>query len=336
VAEHHWGWLIAIYLFLGGMGAGSFLIAAVFELSGLRYKHEFCPTSMAGAGVSGPLLLIGTLLLVFDLGAGLREPWRIPLMFTNLSSVMTWGIWILTLFLPICFIYGILELMHSQPSILVWVRKRLRLLARRFRVLPRLWRRLPRRFQIVPEVLPYRRIKRLVCSAGCVLAVGTAVYTGVLLSVVKAIPLWNTPVLPILFLVSAISTGMGLSFDLAATLAVPEIHRRYAAMPLVHMFFIGLETLLLALLIFVSLNRGGEAAESAKLIIMGNRSVIFWVLVVGFGMVYPFLVHVYAFARHSHGYLSGILSGVGIVIAGLFVRYLVVAAAVPITMTGPG
>lgn len=316
--EHHWGWLIAIYLFLGGMGAGSFLMAAVFELSGLRYRHKTCPTAMAGAGVSGPLLLVGTLLLVFDLGAGLREPWRIPLMFTNLSSVMTWGIWILTLFLPLCFIYGILEIMHVQPGILVWIRERLSFL--------------PKRLQIIPETLPYRKIKRVVCSVGSVLAICTAVYTGVLLSVVKAIPLWSTPVLPVLFLVSAISTGMGLSFDLAATLAVPEIHRRYAAMPLVHMFFIGLEVVLLALLMFLSLSRGGEAAESAKLILMGNRSVIFWVVVMGFGMVYPFLVHVYAFARHSHGYVSGILSGAGIVIAGLFVRYLIVAAAIPVTL----
>jgi len=167
---------------------------------------------------------------------------------------------------------------------------------------------------------------------GSVLAVGTAVYTGVLLSVVKAIPLWNTPVLPALFLVSAISTGMGLSFDLAATLALPEIHRRYAAMPLVHMIFIGLEVFLLALLMIVSLGKGGEAAESAKLILMGNRSVIFWVVVIGFGMVYPFMVHVYAFARHSHGFMSGILSGAGIVIAGLFVRYLIVAAAIPLAI----
>jgi formate-dependent nitrite reductase membrane component NrfD len=330
--EHHWGWLIAIYLFLGGMGAGSFLMAAVFELTGLRYRHEFCPTALAGAGVSGPLLLVGTALLIFDLGAGLHEPWRIPFMFTNPRSVMTWGIWILTFFLPICFVYGILEALHTFPGILIWVRKRLRLLLRRWPFLIRLLRLLPRRLRVIPETLPYRRIKRVLCSVGAVLAVCTAVYTGVLLSVVRAVPFWNTPLLPVLFLVSAISTGMGLSFDLSATLAVPEVHRRYSAMPLVHMFFIGLEIVLLALLMIVSINRGGEAAESAKLILLGNRSVIFWVLVIGFGMIYPFMVHVYAFARHSHGFLSGVLSGAGIVIAGLFVRYLIVAAAIPVTV----
>ncbi len=141
---------------------------------------------------------------------------------------MTWGIWILTLFLPIAFLYGLLEIMHVHPGILAWARKRLRFL---------------------PETLPYRGIKRVVCSVGIVLAVGTAIYTGVLLSVVKAVPLWNTPILPALFLVSAISTGMGLCLDLSATLAVPELHRRFNNMPLVHMILIGLEMALLALLL---------------------------------------------------------------------------------------
>jgi polysulfide reductase chain C len=318
LAEHHWGWLIAIYLFLGGMGAGSFVVASIFELSGIRYKHDFCPTSLAGAGVCGPLILIGTVLLVLDLGAGLREPWRIPLMFLNFSSVMTWGIWILSLFLPICFVYFALELMHVQPGILAWVRNK--------------QNRLPRRLQLVPETLPYRRIKRLVCSVGIVFALGTALYTGILLAVVQAIPFWNSPVLPVLFLVSAISTGMGLTFDLAATMAVPDLHKRYGKMPIVHMSLIGLEVALIALLMILALGRGGEAAESAKLILVGSQSVIFWVMVIGLGMVYPFTVHAYAYARHKHGFVTSILAGAGIVVAGLFVRYLVVAAAIPLTL----
>jgi polysulfide reductase chain C len=318
LAEHHWGWLIAIYLFLGGMGAGSFLIASVFELSGIRYKYDFCPTSLAGAGVSGPLILIGTVLLIFDLGAGMRQPWRIPLMFLNFSSVMTWGIWILSLFLPLCFAYAILELMHVEPGILAWIRKKQNIL--------------PKRLRIVPESLPYRRIKRIVCIVGCVFAVGTAVYTGVLLAVVQAVPFWNSPVLPVLFLVSAVSTGMGLSFDLAGTMAVPDLHERYGKMPIVHMVLIGVEVALLALLMIVSLLKGGGAAESARMILVGSQSVVFWVLVIGFGMVYPFTIHAYAYARHKHGFASGLLAGAGIVVAGLFVRYLVVAAAVPLTL----
>jgi formate-dependent nitrite reductase membrane component NrfD len=311
MAEHHWGWLVAIYLFLGGMGAGAFLIASVIELTGARYKHKYSPTTLVGSGVSGPLILIGTVLLILDLGAGLREPWRIPLMFLNLRSVMTWGIWILTLFLPIAFLYGLIELMHVYPGILAWARKRLRFL---------------------PETLPYRSIKRVVCSVGCILAVGTALYTGVLLSVVRAVPLWNTPVLPALFLVSAVSTGVGLTIDLSAALVLPEEPRRYKRLPLIHMLTIGLEVALLALLLFLALNQGGEAAESANILLRGDQQVIFWVFVIAIGMVFPFVVHAYELLRHRHSYLAGILSGAAIVLAGLFVRYLIVAAAIPVTV----
>jgi formate-dependent nitrite reductase membrane component NrfD len=95
---------------------------------------------------------------------------------------------------------------------------------------------------------------------------------------------------------------------------------------------IGAEIALLGLLLVSALNQGGEAAESARLIIYGSGSVVFWVVVIGFGMVYPLVVHAYAAIRHRHSYLAGLLAGVGIVMAGLFVRYLIVAAAVPVTV----
>jgi len=311
MSEHYWGWLVAIYLFMGGMGAGAFIIAAVIELTGERYKHEYCPTTLVGAGVSGPLIAIGTVLLIFDLGAGLREPWRILNMFTNWSSVMTWGIWILSFFIPIAFVYGILEVMQVHPGILAWLRRWLRFL---------------------PETLPYRGIKRIVCSIGILLALGTALYTGVLLSVVQAVPLWATPILPILFLVSAVSTGMGLSLDLSATLMVPETPHRFKRLPLIHIALIGLEIALLVLFFYTALGQGGEAAESANLILTGAGSLIFWIVVAGLGLVFPLVVNIYALARGSHGYVVGILAGAAIVLAGLFVRYLIVAAAIPVTV----
>jgi formate-dependent nitrite reductase membrane component NrfD len=311
MTEHYWGWLVAIYLFLGGMGAGAFLIAAVIELSGKRYEQEYCPTTLVGAGVSGPLIVIGTVLLIFDLGAGLREPWRIVNMFTNWSSVMTWGIWILSFFIPIAFVYGVLEVMHVYPGILEWLRRWLRFL---------------------PETLPYRAIKRVVCSIGILLALGTALYTGVLLSVVQAVPLWSTPILPVLFLISAVSTGMALSLDLSATVMVPETPHRFKRLPVIHIALIGLEIIVLAVFFYISFQKGGEAAESVQLILTGAGSLIFWVMVAGLGLVFPLVLNVYALLRGSHGHVVGILAGAAIVVAGLFVRYLIVAAAIPVTV----
>jgi len=311
MTEHYWGWLVAIYLFLGGMGAGAFLIAAVIELSGKRYEQEYCPTTLVGAGISGPLIVIGTVLLIFDLGAGLREPWRIVNMFTNWSSVMTWGIWILSFFIPIAFVYGVLEVMHVYPGILEWLRRWLRFL---------------------PETLPYRAIKRVVCSIGILLALGTALYTGVLLSVVQAVPLWSTPILPVLFLISAVSTGMALSLDLSATVMVPETPHRFKRLPVIHIALIGLEIIVLAVFFYISFQKGGEAAESVQLILTGAGSLIFWVMVAGLGLVFPLVLNVYALLRGSHGHVVGILAGAAIVVAGLFVRYLIVAAAIPVTV----
>jgi polysulfide reductase chain C len=310
-----WGWLVIIYLFLGGLGAGAFLTAAFFELSGWRYQREFCPVTLTGACISAPAVAIGSALLILDLGAARSEPWRIFHMFTQFDSVMTWGIWILTLFIPLGLFYAFLELVEVEPFVkgLVWGR--------------------------APWILPrVRSWRRRVAMGGSVFAIATAVYTGVLISAVgPAMPLWSQPILPflpiplmpLLFLISAVSTGLALTFDLAATIARPHIHDQIRAMPLIHIILIGLENILIGLLFISALSSGGAAAQSARLVMYGPLRVIFWVGVVLVGLVYPFVVHAYAIGARRHSLASGIGSGVGIVVAGLFLRYLIITAGIP-------
>ncbi len=310
-----WGWLVVIYLFLGGLGAGAFLTAAFFELSGWRYKRDFCPVALTGSAISGPLVALGSLLLIFDLGAGKTEPWRIFYLFTNFSSPMTWGIWILSLFIPLAFFYGMLELVEVEPFFKGMV-----------------WARLPSLLQNT------RLIRRRVAAVGSVFAVGTAVYTGVLISAVgPSVPLWSQPILPflplpvmpLLFLVSALSTGMGLTFDLAATIALPRIKEQTRGMDLIHVVLIGVENILIGLLLVMALSAGGAAGDSARLIMYGPLRIIFWVGVVLIGLVYPFVVHAYAIGAGRHPLWLGIGSGVGVVVAGLLLRYLIITAGIP-------
>lgn len=317
MGQQAWGWLIAVYLFLGGLGAGSFLIAAFFELRGWRYQRDFCPVALVGSTVSGPLVALGSALLIFDLGAGKMEPWRILYMFTHPSSVMTWGIWILTIFIPLAFAYGFLELVEILPFL----------------------RRLVSKSNLGSKLLgKVRSYRKWVAAIGSMFAVATAIYTGVLLSIVgPSVPLWSQPVLPfiafpmlpVLFLVSAISTGLGLAFDVTAPIGDPEIQTRHRIMDLSHILLIGLEGILIGLLLVVALNHGGPAAEAAQIIIAGPLSAVFWVGVVLVGLVYPFVVHAYAIGRGRHSVLTGITSGLGIVIAGLLLRYMIVIAGVP-------
>jgi polysulfide reductase chain C len=308
-----WGWLPAIYLFLGGLGAGAFLVAATLEFTGKRYELDFCPITLVGAILPGPLVALGTVLLIFDLGAGLREPWRIFYMFTHFSSVMTWGIWILSVFIPLALVYGFLEVMDTYPLVWEGMRKR----------------------------LPVRRIKRIVAAVGSVFAVGTALYTGVLLSAVgPAIPFWSTsvlpflpiPMMPLLFLVSAISTGIGLTVDMSGTLALPDMQKRFRRLPLIHLALIGLEAVLLGLLLFTAFAQGGAAAQAAQNIATGPRSLVFWILIILIGFAFPFVVHACALGLGRHSRLLDLGSGMGIVVAGLILRYVVLVNGIPVTL----
>jgi len=310
-----WGWLVVLYLFLGGLGAGAFLTAAVMELTRWRYRREVCPTSLTGAVISGPAVALGSLLLIFDLGAGKTQPWRIFYLFSHASSVMTWGIWLLCLFIPIAFLYGLLELSEVVPSLK-------RVLARR-----------------TPKLLNnVRPIRHWMAIVGSVLAIGVAIYTGVLISAVgPAIPFWSQPILPflhipampLLFLISAVSTGQALAFDLAATIVDPTIQQQMRGMDLAHIIIIAVENILIGLLLLAALDSGGAAADSARTILYGPLSILFWIGVVLVGLVFPFFVHAWAIGAGRHSIWSGIGSGAGILIAGLFLRFLIVIAGIP-------
>ena len=174
--------------------------------------------------------------------------------------------------------------------------------------------------------------------AGSFLAIGTAVYTGVLLSAVgPAVPLWSLPILPslalpimpVLFLVSALSTGLGATYDLAATVAMPRFRGQSRAMDLIHIVVIALETILIGILLITSLSSGGAAAESARMVMFGPLGWIFWLGVVLVGLIIPFVVHTLAVGSGRHFLWAGIGSGAGSLIAGLLLRYLIITAGVP-------
>jgi formate-dependent nitrite reductase membrane component NrfD len=63
--QDHWSWLIAAYLFLGGVGGGAYTIGAINSFLGEGL--EFSTT--VGLWIAFPALLIGTLFLMADLGS---------------------------------------------------------------------------------------------------------------------------------------------------------------------------------------------------------------------------------------------------------------------------
>jgi len=166
-----WNWMIAAYLFSGGLSAGSAMLAAGADLTG---RPGLRRVSRVGSLVS---ILASLYFLVADLGR--PERFHHMLRVAKPSSPMSMGTWILSAYGPGAGLAGVAELMPS-PLRRTWLGRLMRWLARP----AGLW------------------------AAGT--APGVASYTAVLLSQ-TAVPAWHEahPYLPFVFTGSAAASGGG-------------------------------------------------------------------------------------------------------------------------------
>lgn len=186
-------------------------------------------------------------------------------------------------------------------------------------------------------------------ATGCGFAIAVAMYTGVLLGVVKTFPLWNSAVLPFLFLVSAMSTGVCAVF-LFARLVCPNEVEKLAFLEHVHGWLPWVETVLVAaLLFFVGLSSEAGAASVVALL-TGQWALVFWLGFVVVGLALPLVLHlaqgrVGAGVRDAcgaevhgvcpqveNGRACGAVSDVATIVGGFLLRYLVVMAALPVVL----
>lgn len=288
--ESAWGWLIITYLFLAGAGSGAFLAAVACDLLAPDWSKAL---ARAGSLVSGPLVAIGTICLVLDLEAGLWEPWRQIYMVDNLRSMIAWGVIILSIFIPIALLYA--AALNEISFIGKFANKYVRIL----------------------EI------------GGSVFAVATATYTGVLIAVVNGVPFWNTPMMPVLFLASAISTGLAAAMILAAIIDAKTINT-LSNFALGHVIFLSVEALFLMLLVFMSLTRSTEAAISATMLISGILSPYFWGLVVILGIVIPFILSIIEYLEYGQ-MPKALVVGVDllVLIGGMSLRALIIFSGTP-------
>ncbi len=167
--QREWGWLIVLYVFLAGLGGGVFLFSFI-----LMFLDKYTAVAQIGALVGPLLVLIGSGMLLFDLGSATRAYRLFTTPATLLSSWMIRGAWILTAFI-------VLGLAYALPSFNLFA-----------------W-------------LPWNQTSDFGLGLGiaaAVLAMVVAVYPGLLLGVIRSIPLWNTSALPPVFFLSGLDTGL--------------------------------------------------------------------------------------------------------------------------------
>jgi len=160
---------------------------------------------------------------------------------------------------------------------------------------------------------------------GAIFAFLTVVYTGLLLGYSQPIALWRTALLPVLFFVSAMSTGIMAIVLVGGFMAVhPEqlaVLARIDAQVLLFEMFV--------LVVFLyNAYRTIESRPSAKRILTGAVAPAFWIGVVACGLVIPFLLEF----TETAALLAALLGLFG----GLLLRYTVLAGGSLTQMTAAG
>ncbi len=163
---------------------------------------------------------------------------------------------------------------------------------------------------------------------GSVLAFCTMVYTGILLGAARPIAFWSTALLPVLFFVSAASTGI------MAVILVASLQGVAHGGPLVTLARV--DILLLVLEIFIVImylqatHRVPEARASARSVLLGPVAPLFWLGFALLGLVVPLvleIVGVYALQGSATG-VAALIAAISGIVGGLFLRQVVLAGGI--------
>ena len=167
--HHYWEPPIALYLFLGGLAGGILFLSAIFNSFVIPGFGEIFAMPVF---ISLICVAIGCVFLIIDLG----QPgvfWRV---WTTATSIIKWG----ATFLVIAAVFALLYLLAY---------------------LDQAW---PIFAPLSQLLLPAADFFLIVAGffGLCIM-----MYTGIMLSTLKAHAFWATPALPVLFTISAISSS---------------------------------------------------------------------------------------------------------------------------------
>ena len=288
----NWGIPVALDLFLAALGAGVFMLAVIADLAGGR---RYRLISAIGALMAPWPVIAGVLLLVVDLGV----PWRFwemmlrrgeglaltfPFIMFNPSSTMSIGTWVLTIFVWISLGYIVLTIL-AYPFRWVGV------------------------------------LRKLLGIIGLPIALLVTVYTGVLLSA-SPNPLWNSQLLPVLFVASAMVTAAALVvFVLAALRIVGVVADEDAHIPRIEKLnsrIIAFQLLVLILFMLV-----GISSAPMRLIVGAGYGLLWWVGIIGLGLIVPLLHGLKGRARRPQ---TSLVVSALVLLGGFFLRYVILIA----------
>jgi formate-dependent nitrite reductase membrane component NrfD len=248
VQQTAWGWQIAAYLFLGGLGGAVGALGIGIE----RFVNQDGRIGFVSALSGFALLAVGSLLLVLDL----LRPLNAIYFWRNPGSWIFWGILSLSGYLVSSVLYAV-PCTKGFPFL-----------------------------GPVADALPF--LQEWQTATGVVsIALGTfvTVYTGFLLSAAQGISLWHSAGLPVLFTISAFSTGCAYLM-LVLWPRRHELSSLFGGIAKLDAALIGTEMVVLFSL-YNSAIHSGAAWQSVQML-LGN-----WIFVIGFialGLTIPLVI----------------------------------------------
>ncbi|MGD0916451.1 MAG: NrfD/PsrC family molybdoenzyme membrane anchor subunit [Thermodesulfobacteriota bacterium] len=158
----------------------------------------------------------------------------------------------------------------------------------------------------------------------------TVIYTGFLFDTTRSIPFWSTPILPLLFLVSGVSTGI-LGLILLLLLSGVSPSESISLLSQFDTFLILFEALILFFYLH-GMHEVTAARASVRRLVRGDLSAAFWGGVVLIGLVIPFVFE----ALWGSGFFMILIACLCGLAGGIYVRYVVVSGAVKAPLSAAG
>ncbi|MCI5208520.1 MAG: hypothetical protein D3910_06950 [Candidatus Electrothrix sp. ATG2] len=300
---HVWDWRVAIYLFLGGLSGGLMTMSAINYLRSSK-KGPMQSICCWQIPVMAPILLsIGLFFLWLDLERKLHG--HLFYMTFKPLSPMSWGAWIVLIIFPLMIAYALAAL----PDEIKGGMKNGFLKNMADTMSPHL-----------------SKLAKLNVVFGVLLSI----YTGILLSTFVARPLWNSAILPLLFLASGMSTGAAVMIIVAKNKEVKLFFTK------LDIWLIFGEILILALLFYGHYT--GNAAHQAAIMPFFNSShdtFPYFLSIVVVGIVLPLAIvlkFLEVTGKHTDEEISGFglflmnSSAVLVLIGGAVIRFALVYA----------
>ncbi len=288
-----WGLPIIIYIFLGGLAGGAYLIAALADLCDLEENKSI---AKIGFSVALPSIAIGGLCLIGDLGS----PGRFlnvltTYKFTSPMSVGVWGVITFSVFSVVSFL-----MIHGSEdnSKGIW-----------------------RLGYYISLVVPRKAINAI----GLSVAIFLAVYTGVLLTETSR-PFWSdTPFLGALFIASGVSSAIALIYFLYSMQKSGENGNAEISkykLKLVDNMAIFAE---IVIIIFMAI----ELSEKNSSVLPDSVASLFWIGVVIIGLIIPLILNFWSIINYrikGKKLSRSVITPILIIVGAFLLRYVVVIA----------